>query len=221
LVGPLFGRTPRISYAEGGPGRPLAAACRCAVRRRPEMGQASAPLCPAVERPSERPLTAHDLWVTVFRHLGIDPNADVSTPDPKRAAAAAAGRRQPTPSVWTRQRNRRRRRFNRVSPRKRSRRDRHVASGAVLASVCWPFDAPSPWAQRPGPGDPQAHLRRLSAWSRARLRRGRRQAPHGRDALRPPEWTADFRGQVVRLERLKRRRRPVRPGAAPVSTTWT
>ena len=66
-----FGRTPRLSYANGRPGRdhwPQAMSMllsggglmRC---RLDELRG---------EHPKDRPLTPNDLWATMFRHLGID-----------------------------------------------------------------------------------------------------------------------------------------------------
>lgn len=75
-----FGRTPRISYAEGTqtkvkqPGRdhwPQAMSmlvCGGGMRTGQVVGSTNA----RGENPKDRPLTPNDLWATMFRHLGID-----------------------------------------------------------------------------------------------------------------------------------------------------
>ena len=70
-----FGRTPRLSYEKGVPGRdhwPGAMSmllCGGGMRT----GQVIGATDSRGERPKERPLTPNDLWATVYRHLGIDP----------------------------------------------------------------------------------------------------------------------------------------------------
>jgi hypothetical protein len=75
-----FGRTPRISYANGTatgvqqPGRdhwPQAMSvlvCGGGMRTGQVVGSTNA----RGEHPKDRPLTPNDLWATMFRHLGID-----------------------------------------------------------------------------------------------------------------------------------------------------
>jgi hypothetical protein len=75
-----FGRTPRISYANGTangvkqPGRdhwPQAMSvlvCGGGMRTGQAVGSTNA----RGEHPKDRPLTPNDLWATMFRHLGID-----------------------------------------------------------------------------------------------------------------------------------------------------
>ncbi|HEV3146613.1 MAG TPA: DUF1501 domain-containing protein [Gemmataceae bacterium] len=69
-----FGRTPRISYAEGRPGRdhwPNAMSvlvCGMGMRTGQVVGATNS----KGEHPKERPLTPNDLWATMFHHLGID-----------------------------------------------------------------------------------------------------------------------------------------------------
>ena len=83
-----FGRTPRISYSEGTqtkvkqPGRdhwPSAMSLLVAGGGM-RMGQAVGSTDSRGEHPKDRPLTPNDLWATVFRHLGIDP--ETTFPDP-------------------------------------------------------------------------------------------------------------------------------------------
>ncbi len=70
-----FGRTPRISHQLGRPGRdhwPSAMSmlvCGGGMRTGQVVGSTTA----KGERPKDRPLTPNDLWATVYRHLGIDP----------------------------------------------------------------------------------------------------------------------------------------------------
>jgi hypothetical protein len=70
-----FGRTPRISYANGRPGRdhwPQAMSLIVAgggIRT----GQVIGSTTEKGERPKDRPLTPNDLWATMYKHLGIDP----------------------------------------------------------------------------------------------------------------------------------------------------
>jgi len=69
-----FGRTPRLSYAQGRPGRdhwPQAMSVLVSgggLRTGTVIGSTDA----RGERPKDRPLTPNDLWSTVFNHLGID-----------------------------------------------------------------------------------------------------------------------------------------------------
>lgn len=71
-----FGRTPRISSTNGRPGRdhwPDAMSiltCGGGMRT----GQVVGATDGKGERPRERPLSPNDLWATVYRHLGIDPD---------------------------------------------------------------------------------------------------------------------------------------------------
>ena len=83
-----FGRTPRISYSEGTqtkvkqPGRdhwPSAMSLLVAGGGL-RVGQAVGSTDSRGEHPKDRPLTPNDLWATVFRHLGIDP--ETTFPDP-------------------------------------------------------------------------------------------------------------------------------------------
>jgi len=70
-----FGRTPRISYSNGRPGRdhwPQAMSLIVAgggIRT----GQIIGSTNEKGERPKDRPLTPNDLWATMYKHLGIDP----------------------------------------------------------------------------------------------------------------------------------------------------
>jgi hypothetical protein len=70
-----FGRTPRLSYDKGRPGRdhwPSAMSmlvCGGGMRTGQVVGSTDS----RGERPKDRPLTPNDLWATVYRHLGIDP----------------------------------------------------------------------------------------------------------------------------------------------------
>jgi hypothetical protein len=70
-----FGRTPKINYSNGRPGRDhwpqamsilVSGACRTA--------QVVGSTTSKAEEPKDRPLTPNDLWATVFRHLEIDYN---------------------------------------------------------------------------------------------------------------------------------------------------
>jgi hypothetical protein len=71
-----FGRTPRITYANGRPGRdhwPSAMSllvCGGGMRTGQVIGSTNS----KGEHPKDRPLTPNDLWATVYRHLGIDPD---------------------------------------------------------------------------------------------------------------------------------------------------
>jgi hypothetical protein len=70
-----FGRTPRLSYDNGRPGRdhwPGAMSmlvCGGGMRTGQVVGLTDA----RGEAPKSRPLSPNDLWATVYRHLGIDP----------------------------------------------------------------------------------------------------------------------------------------------------
>jgi hypothetical protein len=69
-----FGRTPRITYDKGRPGRdhwPSAMSLLVSgggIRTGQVIGSTDA----KGEHPKSRPLTPNDLWATVYRHLGID-----------------------------------------------------------------------------------------------------------------------------------------------------
>ena len=72
-----FGRTPRLSYAEGRPGRdhwPQSMSMLVSgggMRTGQVVGSTDA----KGERPKDRPLSPNDLWATMFKHLGIDYSA--------------------------------------------------------------------------------------------------------------------------------------------------
>jgi uncharacterized protein (DUF1501 family) len=69
-----FGRTPRISYSNGRPGRdhwPQAMSLLVSGGGF-RMGQVIGSTNARGEAPRDRPLTPNDLWATMFRHLGID-----------------------------------------------------------------------------------------------------------------------------------------------------
>jgi uncharacterized protein (DUF1501 family) len=69
-----FGRTPRLSYANGRPGRdhwPQAMSLLVSGGGF-RMGQVIGSTNARGEAPRDRPLTPNDLWATMFRHLGID-----------------------------------------------------------------------------------------------------------------------------------------------------
>jgi hypothetical protein len=71
-----FGRTPRISYANGRPGRdhwPQAMSLLVSGGGF-RMGQVIGSTNSRGEHPKDRPLTPNDLWATMFQHLGIDYN---------------------------------------------------------------------------------------------------------------------------------------------------
>lgn len=76
-----FGRTPRITYDKGRPGRdhwPSAMSlltCGGGMRTGQVVGSTNS----RGEHPKDRPLTPNDLWATVYRHLGID--QDYAFPD--------------------------------------------------------------------------------------------------------------------------------------------
>lgn len=69
-----FGRTPRLSYSNGRPGRdhwPQAMSVLVAgggLRTGQVVGSTNS----RGEHPKDRPLTPNDLWATMFQHLGID-----------------------------------------------------------------------------------------------------------------------------------------------------
>jgi hypothetical protein len=77
-----FGRTPRITYDKGRPGRdhwPSAMSLLVSgggIRTGQVIGSTDA----KGEHPKSRPLTPNDLWATVYRHLGVD--TERSFPDP-------------------------------------------------------------------------------------------------------------------------------------------
>ena len=71
-----FGRTPRISYAEGRPGRDHWPQAMSVLVSGGGMrtGQVIGSTNSRGEEPRDRPLTPNDLWATMFRHLGINAN---------------------------------------------------------------------------------------------------------------------------------------------------
>jgi hypothetical protein len=76
-----FGRTPRISSAMNRPGRdhwPGAMSLLVAGGGM-RTGQVVGSTTSKGERPKDRPLSPNDLWATVYRHLGIDP--EITFPD--------------------------------------------------------------------------------------------------------------------------------------------
>ncbi len=71
-----FGRTPRITYADGRPGRdhwPQAMSLIVSGGGM-RMGQVIGSTNARGEVPRDRPLSPNDLWATMFHHLGIDHN---------------------------------------------------------------------------------------------------------------------------------------------------
>jgi len=77
-----FGRTPRITYANGRPGRdhwPNAMSMLVAGAGM-RTGQVVGSTNSKGEQPKDRPLTPNDLWATMYRHLGIDYD-QISFPD--------------------------------------------------------------------------------------------------------------------------------------------
>jgi Protein of unknown function (DUF1501) len=78
IVAGEFGRTPRISYDKGRPGRdhwPQAMSmllCGGGMRTGQVVGSTDS----RGERPKDRPLSPNDLWATMYRHLGIDPTRE-------------------------------------------------------------------------------------------------------------------------------------------------
>jgi hypothetical protein len=70
-----FGRTPKITYHEGRPGRdhwPRAMSVLVSGGGL-KMGRVVGSTNARGEDPKDRPLTPDDLWATMFRHVGIDP----------------------------------------------------------------------------------------------------------------------------------------------------
>jgi hypothetical protein len=69
-----FGRTPRLSYADGRPGRDHWPQAMSVLVSGGGMrtGQVVGSTNSRGEHPKNRPLTPNDLWATMFRHLGID-----------------------------------------------------------------------------------------------------------------------------------------------------
>ena len=70
-----FGRTPRLSYEKGRPGRDHWPGAMSMLLSGGGMrtGQVVGATDARGEAPKERPLTPNDLWATVYHHLGIDP----------------------------------------------------------------------------------------------------------------------------------------------------
>lgn len=71
-----FGRTPRISYDKGRPGRdhwPQAMSMLVAGGGM-QTGQVIGSTNAKGEHPHDRPLSPNDLWATMYKHMGIDPN---------------------------------------------------------------------------------------------------------------------------------------------------
>ncbi len=69
-----FGRTPRISYSNGRPGRDHWPAAMSLLMSGGgiKTGQIVGSTNARGEHPKDRPLTPNDLWATMFNHLGID-----------------------------------------------------------------------------------------------------------------------------------------------------
>ena len=69
-----FGRTPRLSYSNGRPGRDHWPQAMSVLVSGGGMrtGQIVGSTNSRGEHPKDRPLTPNDLWATMFRHLGID-----------------------------------------------------------------------------------------------------------------------------------------------------
>jgi hypothetical protein len=69
-----FGRTPRITYANGRPGRDHWPQAMSVLVSGGGMrtGQVIGSTNSRGEHPKDRPLTPNDLWATMFQHLGID-----------------------------------------------------------------------------------------------------------------------------------------------------
>jgi uncharacterized protein (DUF1501 family) len=77
-----FGRTPRLTYYNGRPGRdhwPSAMSVLVSGGGL-KMGQVVGSTNAKGEHPIDRPLTPNDLWATVLAHLGID-HIHTSFPD--------------------------------------------------------------------------------------------------------------------------------------------
>jgi len=71
-----FGRTPKLSYDKGRPGRDHWPNAMSMLVSGGGMttGQVIGSTDRRGERPRDRPLTPNDLWATMYRHLGIDPD---------------------------------------------------------------------------------------------------------------------------------------------------
>lgn len=72
-----FGRTPRITYSNGRPGRdhwPMAMSMLVSGGGM-KTGQVIGSTNSRGEHPKDRPLTPNDLWASMFQHLGIDTGA--------------------------------------------------------------------------------------------------------------------------------------------------
>ncbi|OWK36215.1 DUF1501 domain-containing protein [Fimbriiglobus ruber] len=69
-----FGRTPKLEYAKGRPGRDHWPSAQSIVVSGGGMktGQVVGSTTSKAETPKDRPLTPNDLWATVFNHLAID-----------------------------------------------------------------------------------------------------------------------------------------------------
>src|SRR5262249_23001700 len=69
-----FGRTPRLTYSNGRPGRDHWPSVMSMLISGggARMGQVIGSSNYRGEYPRDRPLTPNDLWATMFRHLGID-----------------------------------------------------------------------------------------------------------------------------------------------------
>jgi hypothetical protein len=77
-----FGRTPRITYADGRPGRdhwPMGFSLLLSGGGI-KTGQVIGSTNSKGEVPKDRPLTPNDLWATMFKHMGID--IEHTFPDP-------------------------------------------------------------------------------------------------------------------------------------------
>jgi hypothetical protein len=75
-----FGRTPKISYANGRPGRdhwPQAMSILLSGGGM-RMGQVIGSTDPRGEAPDQRPLHPNDFLATVYHHLGVDPRAELT-----------------------------------------------------------------------------------------------------------------------------------------------
>ena len=71
-----FGRSPRLDYSNGRPGRdhwPRAMSMLVAGGGM-QTGQVIGSTNGRGEHPHDRPLTPNDLWATMYRHMGIDPS---------------------------------------------------------------------------------------------------------------------------------------------------
>jgi hypothetical protein len=76
-----FGRTPKIEYAKDRPGRDHWPQSMSLIVSGGGMktGQIIGSTTSKGEHPKDRPLTPNDLWATMYKHLGIDP--EMSFPD--------------------------------------------------------------------------------------------------------------------------------------------